>query len=189
MNLIIPFSVLVVQVLMGLFITMSVSIFLSQIWGAPWVITPHETVKAMLELVEVKPGEKVIDLGAGDGRLLIAAARDFQAESEAAEIDPIRFIIAKYFIYKSRQSNLATVKLVNLFTLNLDDADVVAVYLTRKTNHKLMPHLLNNLKSSARVVSHAFPFVGWTPIIIDEARLIFVYEIDNLGPDVETKFV
>ncbi|MBW8011615.1 MAG: SAM-dependent methyltransferase [Chloroflexi bacterium] len=189
MDWIVPFSTLVVQVGLGLFFLTAASIFISQFWGAPWVVTPLENVRAMLSLAEVQPGEKVIDLGAGDGRIVIAAVRDFQAEAVGVEIDPIRYLLANLFIKRFGVFPQARIHYGDLRSFDISDADVVTVYLTRKSNQKLEPLLQERLKPGARVVSHAFPFSGWTPSIIDEHHLIFLYEIDNMGSEVETKFV
>jgi SAM-dependent methyltransferase len=189
MDWVIPFSVCVVQIGFGIFFISMTSIFLAHYWGAPWVTTPLHVVRAMLQLADIKSNELVVDLGAGDGRIVLLAAKEFQARAVGVEIDPLRFLMAKLLFLLLGVHNNAAIRYGNLFALDLSDADVVTVFLTRKTNRDLKPFLESCLKPGTRVISYSFPFPDWTPIIIDDSHMIFVYIIGRTGPETTTKFV
>jgi hypothetical protein len=181
--------VLAIQIGLGVFLFLAFSIFLSWRWGAPWVVTPKNKVHRMLDLAELRHGEKLVDLGAGDGRIVIAAARDFQAEAVGVEIDPVRWLLANLFIRMRRFPLRPKMVWGDMTKFDLSDADVVAVYLTRQTNDNLRDLFEDQLKLGARVVSYAFPVKDWTPTIIDDTNLIFVYQIGQTGEETSVKFV
>lgn len=158
---------------------MSFLIFIawSQIFGAPWVPTPYKKVHMMLEMAEVKPGEIVYDLGSGDGRVIIDAARSFGAKSVGIEIDPIRYLWTKIKISMLNLQDDVQILFGNFFLKDLRHADVVTVYLLQKTNVKLMEKLENELQPGTRVVSNTFIFPGWKIIKQDSKAEIYVYRV------------
>jgi hypothetical protein len=184
----INYSILVIQVTSSLFIFSVISIYLSTKWGAPWVITTLQIIHQMLELGNLKHGDRIADLGAGDGRILITAARDFGAEGFGVEIDPLRVLLANFFIWRNRVHRKVKVRWGNLFETKLHDVDVITIYLTRETNQRLRPFLEEGCDPGTRVVSYAFPIPGWSPLVIDDRNLIFVYEVGNTGDDVIAHF-
>ena len=166
-----------------------ISCYLSTLWGAPWAPTAIGTVDQMLRLADVQPGETVVDLGAGDGRIVIRAARRYGALAIGVELDPIRWVAANAAIWVRGLEGRARVVHANMFEHDLSGADVVTLYLLQGTNQRIKARLAEQLRPGARVVSHAFTLEGWTPTVIDEARRLFVYEIGRTGPDVRTAFV
>ena len=88
-----------VHIVLGIAIVALVSCYLSTLWGAPWAPTAIGTVDQMLRLADVQPGETVVDLGAGDGRIVIRAARRYGALAIGAELDPIRWLVVQYGPY------------------------------------------------------------------------------------------
>jgi tRNA G37 N-methylase Trm5 len=180
---------MLIHLLLALAVIALVSSYLSTLWGAPWAPTSLSTVDRMLDLAEAGPGMQVVDMGAGDGRIVIRAARHFGAQATGIEIDPLRCAFANAAIWLRGLCSRARVIHGNFFYHDLSQADVVTLYLLQGTNQQLRPHLERALRSGARVVSHRFSFDGWTPVIIDEARDVFVYEIGRLGPEVRTASV
>lgn len=143
-----------------LFIVFLLLIFLSMIWPpdspwAPWWRSSDNTIRVAFKLANVKKGEVVYDLGCGDGRSVIIAAKEFGAKGIGIEIDPLRFYISKL------ASKLAGVSDETKFIkksfldldLNISDADVVFVYLVPKALERLKPKLLKQLKKGTRIVS------------------------------------
>ena len=134
---------------------------------APFVATPLPVVKQMLTLAEVKPGEIIYDLGCGDGRVVIMAAKDFGAQGIGVEM---REDLAKQAMGKVSELGLeGCVKIVHgdMFKVDLSQANVVTLYLTTSANDKVKPKLEAELKPGTRVVSHDYEILGWRPVKID----------------------
>ena len=128
-----------------------------------YVPTPEDVVTAMLNIARVKADDIVFDLGSGDGRIVIAAAREFGAKGVGVEIDP------KY-IQQSQQkakdfgvSDKVTFIQGDLFEIEFRDATVITLYLSPELNLKLKPRFLNELKPGTRIVSHEFLMGDWEP--------------------------
>ncbi|RLE54897.1 MAG: hypothetical protein DRJ40_09870 [Thermoprotei archaeon] len=122
----------------------------------------------MLQLAEVKPGEVVYDLGCGDGRVLIIAAREFGARAVGIEI---RKDLYEQCIKKIKELGLEDrVKVIhgNFFEVDISEADVVFLYLLTSVNERLRPKLEKELKPGARVVSHDFEVLGWKPVKVED---------------------
>jgi len=127
----------------------------------PFVPTPKPIVRRMLGLAEVRPGERLIDLGAGDGRIVIAAAKEFGATALGVELHPERFAIIRNSLASLKPSLQAVRQ--NFFTTDLSNADIVTMYLLPSVNEALRKKLERELHSGARVVSHDFSIPEWTP--------------------------
>ncbi|MCW5590877.1 MAG: class I SAM-dependent methyltransferase [Burkholderiales bacterium] len=128
----------------------------------PFVVTPDSVTQAMLELARVGPGDHVIDLGSGDGRIVITAARRFGASGLGVDIDPA--LVAKS-IENARAAGVdGKVRFIeqDLFKTDLDPATVVTLYLLPEVNLKLRPSLLA-LKPGTRIVSHDWDMGDWKP--------------------------
>ncbi len=124
-----------------------------------YVPTPKDVVRKMLQLADVRRGELVYDLGAGDGRILIEAVRKFGARAVGVELDPERFTRIQDRLRATGTS--ADVFQQDFMNVNLSSADVVAIYLSSSVNSKLAAKLKTELKSGARVVSLDYPLPGW----------------------------
>jgi precorrin-6B methylase 2 len=127
-----------------------------------FVPTPQEVVDKMLELAAVKKGELVYDLGCGDGRIVVTAAKKFGAKGVGYDIDPERVKESMENVRKSDVGDLVSIKQKDIFTLDLSDANVVTLYLLPTLNVKLIPQL-EKLKPGSRIVSHAFDMKGVKP--------------------------
>uniref|UniRef100_A0A7C4PMP6 Class I SAM-dependent methyltransferase n=1 Tax=Anaerolinea thermolimosa TaxID=229919 RepID=A0A7C4PMP6_9CHLR len=129
----------------------------------PYVPTPNDVVEAMLKLAEVKPGDTVIDLGCGDGRIVVTAAKVYGAKGIGVDINPVRIQEAEE---NARQANVANrVRFIekNLFDADVREASVVTLYLLPDVNLRLRPKLLKELKPGTRIVSHSFDMGDWKP--------------------------
>ena len=156
-----------------------IGFLLSVMWptrkGAPWVPSRRPAVRKMLALAGLKPGEMIYDLGSGDGRVLIAAARRYRVRGVGVEIDPLRVAWSRMAIrWHGLQGQVRIVR-GNLFDLDLSDADVVTCYLLQKTNDRLSEKLERELRPGARVVSNTFRFQGLEFIASDEKQDVFLY--------------
>ncbi|MFL9841216.1 class I SAM-dependent methyltransferase [Sphingomonas sp. ST-64] len=128
-----------------------------------YVPTPPEVVEAMLDMVALRDGDVLYDLGSGDGRIPIAAAKRRQVRATGIDIDPQRIREARANAAAAGVSDAVTFKQADLFTSDFSDASVVTLYLLDTLNEKLRPKLLAELKPGTRIVSHAFRMGDWAP--------------------------
>jgi ribosomal protein L11 methylase PrmA len=128
-----------------------------------YVPTPQSVVNKMLELAEVKKGDVVYDLGCGDGRIVVTAAKKYGVKAVGFDINPVRVKEARANVKKNKVGHLVTIKQADIFTLDLREASVVTLYLLPDLNVKLMPQL-KKLKKGSRIVSHDFSMRGAKPV-------------------------
>jgi len=124
-----------------------------------YVASPPEVVDKMLEMADIRPGDVVYDLGCGDGRIPVAAAKRYGVKAFGFDIDPVRVQESIENAEKDRVQHLVTIREANIFELDLSEADVVMLYLSRKVNVKLIPQL-EKLKPGSRIVSHDYDIPG-----------------------------
>ena len=127
-----------------------------------WVPTPDEVVQRMLQIVDVKPGDVVYDLGAGDGKIAIAAAK-LGARSVGIEFNPDMARLAQCFAKAEGMDGKARIVRGDVFEADIREATVVTMYLLPELNLRLIPKLLKDLKPGTCIVSHAFDMGGWQP--------------------------
>src|SRR5947207_12307434 len=127
----------------------------------PYVPTTEEAVKAMLKLADVKKTDVVYDLGCGDGRIVIAAAKDFGARGVGIDINPVRISEAKENAKKAGVEHLVRFEENDLFQADVHEASVVTIFLLPAINLKLRPKLLKDLKPGTRLVSNTFDMGDW----------------------------
>lgn len=128
-----------------------------------FVPTPEEVVDAMLGVAQVTEKDVVYDLGCGDGRIVIAAAKRHGAKGVGIDIDPVRIKEARANAEKAGVTDKVRFIQGDLFKTDLSPASVVTLYLLESLNMKLQPKLLEELKPGTRVVSHAFSMGPWKP--------------------------
>ena len=127
-----------------------------------YVPTPQEVVDKMLEMADVRPGEIVYDLGCGDGRIPVTAAYKYGSKAWGFDINPVRVKESLENVEKNNLKHLVTIKLQDIFELDLSKADVITLYLLPTLNVKLIPQL-DKLKPGCRIVSHDFDMAGVRP--------------------------
>jgi len=148
---------------------------------APYVPSPQPVVERMLEMADLKPYETVYDLGCGDGRILITAARDFHAKAVGVELSEKLVRQAQDQVNKMGLANRITIVEGDLMKADLRPADVVTVYLLTSANDELKPAFEKSLRKGARVVSHDFQIRGWKADRVDtveatnRTHTIYVY--------------
>jgi hypothetical protein len=150
----------------------------------PYVPTPQPVVEAMLKLGEVKKGDILFDLGSGDGRIPITAAKMFQVRGTGIDINPERISEAEANARNEKVTNMVKFLNQDLFEANISDATVVTLYLLPSINLKLRPKLFKDLKPGTRIVSHSFDMGEWEPekkIEVD-GRYIYLWRIPAKAP-------
>lgn len=143
--------------------------------GAQFYPTTRRKMQRMLEYANLKKSDIVYDLGCGDGRLVIAAAKRCR-EARGIEIDPLRFLLSWI---KTKILGLKNAKIIfgDLFRQNLRDADVVFLFLWQTTNDRLRGKFEKELKKGTRIVSHYWIFHGWNPVKKDDKLRIYLYVV------------
>ena len=128
-----------------------------------FVSTPHSVVQQMLKLASVKPGDVVYDLGCGDGRMIITAAKEFGARGVGIDIDSGRIKQSMENARKAGVEDLVSFRNEDLFEADIGEATVVTLYLLHTLNLKLRPKLWKELKPGTRIVSYKFDMGHWPP--------------------------
>jgi SAM-dependent methyltransferase len=128
-----------------------------------FVATPQPVVDAMLRLAAVREGDVLYDLGSGDGRIPITAAREYGVRAVGIDIDPLRIREADANSRAAGTSALATFRNEDLFEADISEATVVTLYLLSHLNEKLLPKLVRELRPGTRIVSHTFGIGDWVP--------------------------
>jgi ribosomal protein L11 methylase PrmA len=153
---------------------------------APYVPTPQDVVERMLALANVQKTDFVIDLGCGDGRIPVTAAKKYGARALGVDIDPVRIEEANANAKAAGVEHLVTFKLENALTTDVSTATVVTTYLLSASNLRLRPILTKQLKPGSRIVAHSFSFGDWTPektdTFVDAAgrsRVLYLYIADG----------
>ena len=154
---------------------------------APFVATPTSVVRQMLILAELKPGEVLYDLGSGDGRAVIMAAKDFGAESVGVELRDDLIKKALTSINLSKLNDRTRIIQKDIFDVDLSAANVVFLYLTTSANERIKPKLEAELKPGTRVVSHDYEILGWNAKKVDNfcenpklgypCHTLYIYEV------------
>ncbi len=152
-------------------------------YDVPFVATPEVVVRRMLQLARVRPGEVLYDLGSGDGRIVIAAAKEFGARAFGVEIRKDLYEQSTARIKDLGLSDKATIINASFYDVPLTDADVVTMYLLTTVNERLKPKLEKELRPGTRVVTHDFEVPGWRPVVVEEvyeewrSHKLFLYKI------------
>jgi precorrin-6B methylase 2 len=139
-----------------------------QFTDVPFVPTPPNVVDAMLDLANIKPADMLIDLGSGDGRIVIAAAKKYKAYAVGVEFDDA---LAKQSADKIKSLGLASLASIihgDLLKQDYASADLLTVYLLPMSNNKVTPILEKQLKKGTRIVAHDFEFSAWKPVKVED---------------------
>jgi ribosomal protein L11 methylase PrmA len=129
----------------------------------PFVPTGEKIVTKMLEMAKVTNTDHLIDLGSGDGRIVITAAKRYGARGVGVEIDPVLVHEARENARAEGVADRATFVQGDIFEANIRDATVITMYLLPDVNMRLRPKLLNDLKPGTRIVSHNYDLGDWKP--------------------------
>ena len=145
--------------------------------GAGFDPAPMDKVYKMLKIARVNGRDVVYDLGCGDGRILVTAARKFGARAVGIEIDPFRFLFAWFVKSLSGHAGRIRLKFGNLFKISLAEATVVTLFLYGPTNNRLKEKFKRELKPGTRVVSYIWRIDDWELVDFLREDRIYLYEI------------
>src|SRR5918995_381324 len=136
----------------------------------PYVPTPPEVVERMLELAQVKKGDVLYDLGSGDGRIVVTAAKKYGVRAIGFEIDPERIKESQENIRKAGVGNLVEIRQQDIRTVDLSQASVLTMYLLPEVNLMIRPNIWKQMKPGSRVVSHDFDMADWKPLKTEQIK-------------------
>jgi tRNA G37 N-methylase Trm5 len=153
---------------------------------APYVPTPQEVVDRMLVLANVQKNDFVVDLGCGDGRIPVTAAKKYGARGLGVDIDPVRIAEANAAAKAAGVTHLVEFKLQDAMKTDVSTATVVTTYLLSASNLKLRPILTKQLKPGSRIITHNFSMGDWAPEKYEtfndatgRSRTIYLYRADG----------
>lgn len=162
--------------------------FYALYWGlffqTPWLPLNQKIVERMLILAEIKPNDILYDLGSGDGRIVVAAAKKYQIKSKGIEISWPLCLWSKLKIKWSGCGRTAKVKCGNFFKEDLSEATIVIFYLTPQTIQQLIPKLKQNLRPGTKIISARFKINEWPALKIDQPTPkdapLYYYQLQSL---------
>lgn len=147
------------------------------LYGVPWVPTREVRIRKALQMANLQPGESLYDLGAGDGRVLLMAVKEFDAQAVGIEVGPVQCALGWLRVLLKGSRHKVRMRCGNFYKADIRDADVVFVYLTSAQTSRLQEKLARELRPGVRVVSVAADFPDWQPELTDREMLIFVYKM------------
>ena len=150
----------------------------------PYVPSPNGVVDGMLKLAGVKDGDVVYDLGCGDGRIVITAAKSYGAKGVGVDINPERIVEARANAKSAAVEQNVKFEENDLFKADIGNATVVTLYLLPSVNERLKPKLLKELKPGTRIVSHSFDMGDWRPdkeLVVD-GRNLYLWVVPAAAP-------
>jgi len=149
--------------------------------GLPWIPTRPNRIRRALELAHVSPGEIVYDLGSGDGRVLLLAAREFGAQAIGVEISLLHCLVARLKVIFGGVKNNVSIRWASYYKVDFSDADVIYIYITSREAARLRPYLENQLRSGTRIISISCEITGWQPVLFNRDELIFIYRMGSFS--------
>jgi SAM-dependent methyltransferase len=149
--------------------------FWTELKGAGWQPAPRKAIESAFRLARLNKKDVLYDLGAGDGRVIIAAAKA-GAKAVGIEIDPIRWLICKL---RSASTKNARAIFGNIYNIPLNDATVVFIYLRNWSIERLKDKFMTELRKGTRIVTYHWPIENWKPVAQDKENDIYIYEINE----------
>ena len=182
------FTVQLILVLLGIAVALLglLWIFVPILSGLPWIPTHRHRIQKALALAQIQPNEILYDLGAGDGRVLIHAARDYGALAVGIEVGPAHCLIAWLRALFAGVYDRVSIRMGNFYRGDLTEADIVYAFLTPAYAARLQPHLEKQLRPGTRVITISADLDGWEPSAFDSDDLIFLYRMPPTPGSLET---
>lgn len=149
------------------------------LFGSPWHPISRRDLKRALDFCDVRAGERIVDLGSGDGRVLITAAKDYGLTGTGIEIDPIKVWLANWRVRIAGVADKVRIVRANIFDADYREADILFIYLTHQAIDKLFPNILEQLKPNAKILCFRFCIQGMTPDKVSADKTLFLYTLNK----------
>lgn len=170
--------VYILYILLVIFCLPFVVMIISVLIGIPCLPTHKKQAKILIELCDIKPGTKLVDLGSGHGRLVMMAA-EAGANVVGYELNPFLVLFSRWLIRRKGLSDRAKIRWQSLYKADIKEADVVTTFLFMQPMVKLAAGLFKQLKPGAKVVSYTFSIPSWQPIVQKEGISVYEKKVDN----------
>ena len=145
------------------------------LFGALWYPISNRELKRALDFCDAQTGERIVDLGSGDGRVLIAAAKQYDLLGTGIEIDPLKVWLSNFRVRRAGIQDRVNFVRANLFDYNYREADILFIHLTHQAMDKLFPDILDQLKPTVKILSYKFCIRGMTPDKVNADKTLFLY--------------
>ena len=159
----------------GAALLLAVMVIVPALFGAPWHPISRRDLKRALDFCEASAGERIVDLGSGDGRVLITAAKDYGLVGTGIEIDPIKVWLANLRLRFAGVQDKVKIVRANIFDTDYGAADLLFIYLTHQALDKLFPDILEQLKPNVKILCYRFCIQGMTPDKVNADKTLFLY--------------
>ncbi len=163
--------------LTGATLVFAAIVILPVFFGAPWHPTSLRRVRQILDFAGVEPGQKIYDLGSGDGRVLIIAARQYGMTGVGLEIDPIKAWISRHVVKFFGVQDRVQIVRRSFFDYDFSDADVLFIYLSHQALDRLLPAMRERLKPEVKIICYGFCLRSLEPTKVNADKTIFVYQL------------
>lgn len=149
------------------------------LFGSPWHPISRKDLKRALDFCEAQAGERIVDLGSGDGRMLIAAAKDYGLVGTGIEIDPVKVWLANLRVRFAGAQDRVKIVRANIFEYDYREADVLFIYLTHQAIDQLFPKILEQLKPKVKILCYRFCIQGMAPDKVNADKTLFLYTLNK----------
>ena len=163
----------------GAALLLAVMVIGPAMFGAPWHPISRRDLKRALDFCGAKAGERIIDLGSGDGRVLITAAKNYGLVGTGIEIDPIKVWLSSLRVRWAGVQGKVRIVRANIFDHDYREADLLFIYLTHQALDKLFPDVLDQLKPTVRILCYRFCIQGMTPDKVSADKTLFLYTMNK----------
>jgi len=162
---------------LGAALLLAVIVIAPAMFGSPWHPISRKDLKRALDFCGVQTGEDIVDLGSGDGRVLIAAAKDYGLVGTGIEIDPLKVWLANLRVRLAGVQDKVKIVRANIFKYDYREADILFIYLTHQAIDKLFPEILEHLKPNVKILCYRFCIQGMTPDKVSADKTLFLYTL------------
>ena len=163
----------------GAALLLAVMVIVPALFGAPWHPISRRDLKRALDFCDAKAGERLVDLGSGDGRVLIAAAKEYDLIGTGIEIDPIKVWLANLRVRWAGVQDKVKIVQANIFDTDYGEADILFIYLTHQALDRLFPKILEQLKPNVKILCYRFCIQGMTPDKVNADKTLFLYTMNK----------
>jgi cyclopropane fatty-acyl-phospholipid synthase-like methyltransferase len=172
-------STLISIVALAAVLLLAVMVIGPALFGSPWHPISRKDLKRALDFCDAQAGERIVDLGSGDGRVLITAAKDYGLVGTGIEIDPIKVWLANLRVRVAGLRDKVKIVRANIFDADYGEADILFIYLTHQAIDKLFPDILEQLKPNTKILCYRFCIQGMTPDKVSADKTLFLYTLNK----------